>query len=39
MQFDTIKLIAGDSANIFAVGDDDQSIYGFRGSKRYYACI
>ena len=26
MQFDTIKLIAGDSANIFAVGDDDQSI-------------
>ena len=33
MQFDTIKLIAGDSANIFAVGDDDQSIYGFRGSK------
>lgn len=33
MQFDTIKLIAGESANIFAVGDDDQSIYGFRGSK------
>jgi DNA helicase IV len=33
MQFDTIKLIAGESANIFAVGDDDQSIYRFQGAS------
>lgn len=32
-QYDTIKLIAGDNANLFVVGDDDQSIYAFRGSK------
>lgn len=32
-QFETIKLIAGENANLFAVGDDDQSIYAFRGSK------
>lgn len=33
MQYEVIKLIAGDSAVLFAVGDDDQSIYGFRGSE------
>ncbi|SCM57098.1 ATP-dependent DNA helicase PcrA [Methanothermobacter wolfeii] len=27
-----IELIAGEEKNIFAVGDEDQSIYGFRGS-------
>lgn len=32
LQFETIKLIAGNNKNIFAVGDDDQSIYGFRGA-------
>ena len=32
VQFETIKLIAEPSNNIFVVGDDDQSIYGFRGA-------
>ena len=33
MQYDWLKTIRGDRASIFAVGDDDQSIYGFRGSN------
>ncbi|HYF75061.1 MAG TPA: ATP-dependent helicase [Candidatus Nitrosocosmicus sp.] len=32
LQFETIKLIAEPRNNIFIVGDDDQSIYGFRGA-------
>ena len=31
-QYDVLRLLAGDSMNVFAVGDDDQSIYAFRGS-------
>ena len=31
-QYELIKLLAGKEKNIFVVGDDDQSIYGFRGS-------
>ena len=33
VQYETIKLIAGTKTNVFAVGDDDQSIYGFRGAQ------
>lgn len=33
VQFDVIACIAEKYRNIFVVGDDDQSIYGFRGSK------
>lgn len=32
VQFEAIKLIAQPLNNIFVVGDDDQSIYGFRGA-------
>ncbi len=31
-QFELVRLLAGSQANLFAVGDDDQGIYGFRGA-------
>ena len=33
VQYEVLMLLAGDDRNVFVVGDDDQSIYGFRGSK------
>ncbi len=33
MQFEVIRMIASPLNNLFIVGDDDQSIYGFRGSE------
>ncbi|MDE6888076.1 MAG: ATP-dependent helicase [Eubacterium sp.] len=33
LQYETVRLLCGDAANLFVVGDDDQSIYRFRGSK------
>ena len=32
VQYESIKLLAAPRRNLFIVGDDDQSIYGFRGS-------
>ncbi|MBZ0090905.1 MAG: UvrD-helicase domain-containing protein [Sulfuricellaceae bacterium] len=32
LQYQWLKLLAGESSAIFAVGDDDQSIYAFRGA-------
>ena len=33
LQYEIIKLLAGTRKNVFMVGDDDQSIYRFRGAK------
>lgn len=33
LQYSLIKLLCGEQGTIFAVGDDDQSIYGFRGAR------
>ncbi|MBR2186767.1 MAG: ATP-dependent helicase [Lachnospiraceae bacterium] len=32
VQYELIKLLSGEDRNLFTVGDDDQSIYGFRGA-------
>lgn len=33
LQHEIIRLLVGDKGNIFMVGDEDQSIYGFRGAN------
>ncbi len=33
LQYENIKLLAQPENNLFIVGDDDQSIYGFRGAR------
>lgn len=33
IQYEIVKLLAGFSCNLFAAGDDDQSVYAFRGAS------
>lgn len=33
IQYEIFKMLAGPSENVFIVGDDDQSVYGFRGAR------
>ncbi len=33
LQYAWIKMLAGEQSSVFAVGDDDQSIYAFRGAR------
>ena len=33
-QYQLLKLLVGEAARFTAVGDDDQSIYGWRGAAR-----
>lgn len=36
IQYETVKLLAAPQDNLCVIGDDDQSIYGFRGSNPHF---
>jgi DNA helicase-2/ATP-dependent DNA helicase PcrA len=33
IQYGFVRLLAGETGQVFVVGDDDQAIYGWRGAK------
>ena len=33
IQYEIVKMLSGENQNLFIVGDDDQSIYKFRGAR------
>ena len=33
IQYEIVKMLAGETKDLFIVGDDDQSIYKFRGAR------
>ena len=39
IQFDIVKMLAAPENNLFVVGDDDQSIYRFRGQDGAYVAF
>ena len=39
IQYAWIKILAGNTGKVMIVGDDDQSIYGWRGTGRKYSKI
>ena len=36
VQYHLVRILAGDGANLFAIGDPDQAIYAFRGADHHY---